>query len=76
MIIMVGFGLMMADSISNTVWMTRPETVLSPFTLQCDLGIMITVFLFFGIMSIYFVRMWRVYKVFGLYQEFLDLQKA
>lgn len=73
LIIMVGFGLMMADSILNTVWMTRPENEYSPFALQCDLGIMMTVFIFFGIMSIYFARMWRVYKVFGLYQEFLDM---
>ena len=32
-IIMVGFFLMMSDSILNTVWMTRPETELSPFAL-------------------------------------------
>jgi hypothetical protein len=39
------------------------------------MGVVITVFLFFGIISIYFARMWRVYKVFSLYQEFLNIQK-
>jgi hypothetical protein len=35
---------------------------------------MCTMIVFDGMMAVYFVRMWRVYKVFGLYQKYLDHQ--
>jgi hypothetical protein len=75
-IITVGLALMMLDSVLNTIWMTRPAVVGTPWVAQCDLSIFITVFVFFSIMVMYFARMWRVYKVFSLYQQFLDLQNA
>ena len=65
---------MMGDCISNTVLFSRHESKTNSFTFQCDMGIALTVVFFFGILSIYFLRMWRIYKVFHLYQRYLEDQ--
>ena len=70
--IMLGFFYMMLNSVLNTVWMTKQQLQTSPWTFQCDLGIVISVCCMLGLMAVYFTRMWRVYKVFSLYQTFLD----
>lgn len=70
-LIIVCFLMMMLDCILNTVMMSKPKKLFSKYTFQCDTGIFITVVVFFGLMSIYFTRMWRVYMVFSLYQDYL-----
>ncbi len=66
-LIIFSFLYMMGDCISNTVLFSRPESATNAFTFQCDMGITLTVVFFFGILSVYFLRMWRIYKVFHLY---------
>ena len=66
-LIICSFAYMMGDCISNTVLFSRPESSKNSFTFQCDMGISLTVVFFFGILSVYFLRMWRIYKVFHLY---------
>lgn len=44
------------------------------WSFNCDLQIVVTVAVFFGVMLIYLLRMWRVYKVFTLYDEYLAKQ--
>jgi hypothetical protein len=65
--IILAFIYMMLNSVLNTIWMTKQQNVSSPLTFQCDLGIVISVCCMLGLMSVYFTRMWRVYKVFSLY---------
>ena len=65
--IILAFIYMMLNSVLNTIWMTKQQNVSSPWTFQCDLGIVISVCCMLGLMSVYFTRMWRVYKVFSLY---------
>jgi hypothetical protein len=68
LIIVVGFSGMCLDCVLQTIWLTQPTHQSQQFKKQCDISILLTVFLTFGIMSIYIVRMWRVFKVFSLYQ--------
>ena len=71
-LIIISFFYMMGDCISNTVLFSRPESATNSFTFQCDMGITLTVVFFFGFLSVYFLRMWRIYKVFHLYQIYLE----
>lgn len=41
----------------------------------CDLTIILTVTVFFGVLDIYFLRMWRIYSVYSLYDKYLNEQK-
>lgn len=75
MLIMVSFFLMMCDCILNTNLISHTPGDMTPTYFQCDLEIVITVVVFFGILMIYYARMWRVYKVFSLYQDYMDQQK-
>lgn len=65
--IFLAFFLMMWDCILNTVLLTQNTKDPQKFAYQCNLQIVITVVFFFGVMSIYYARMWRVKKVFSLY---------
>lgn len=67
---------MMLDCILNTALLSQNRGQTSPWAFQCNLQIVITVLAFFGVMIVYFARMWRVYKVFNLYQDYLSQQKA
>ena len=71
-LIMVGYFLMMMDCVANTIILTKNQLNVDKFTYQCDFHICTTVLLYFSMMAVYFVRMWRVYKVFDLYQKYLD----
>lgn len=71
---MTSFVLMMLDCILNTNLLSQSPRQVSPWAFQCDLQIFITVVVFFGVMMCYYARMWRVYKVFGLYQIYLKDQ--
>ncbi len=68
MLIMVGFILMMGDCILNTMLLNKgPLEKESSWDFQCDLSIIVIVVFLFGIMMVYFARMWRVYRVFLSY---------
>lgn len=75
-LIMSGYFLMMMDCVCNTIALTKNTLNVDKFTFQCDFHICTTVLVYFSMMAVYFVRMWRVYKVFGLYQKYLDQQQA
>ena len=70
-LIIVGYLLLMLDSISNTLFLTRNPQKYPVWTQKCLLEIFITIVVFYGLMIILFLRMWRVYKVFRLYQTYL-----
>lgn len=72
---MAGYLFTMLESVFTTISLTKNKTDFSPWAYQCYFYIFICVFTYSGIMAVYFTRMWRVYKVFGLYQAYLDQQR-
>jgi hypothetical protein len=74
-VIILGFALMLGNAVLSTLWMTRDINTSNPLTYQCDIGIFIAVFFQLGILTVFMLRMWRVYRVFSLYQSFLEHQK-
>ena len=73
-IVIAGLLFMLFDCILNTFLMTQSPHQTSPWAFNCDLGIFVIVVCFFGSMFAYGARMWRVKKVFVLYQTYLECQ--
>jgi hypothetical protein len=71
-LIIVGFCFTMGSCILNTTIVTEFDYMDSPWRSHCRMEIILIVFCFIGFLSIYFARMWRIYNVFGLYQDYLD----
>lgn len=65
---------MLFDCVLNTFVLTHGPHQTSPWAFNCDLNIFVVTVCFFGSMFAYAARMWRVKKVFVLYQKYLECQ--
>jgi hypothetical protein len=68
---MFGLAMLGADCILCTYMLARNSNRLTLYEVQCDLSVFITVVVYFGYLAAYYVRMWRVYLCFDLYQNYL-----
>ena len=66
-LLIFGFIMMMGSCLLNTYRLTKQSKKFTLYAVQCDLSVLITVTVFYGLMAAYYVRMWRVYLCFDLY---------
>jgi hypothetical protein len=62
-----------SDAIGNTILFSLKQNV-NPWY-ACLSGVFITVVCQFGLMMMIFLRMFRIYKVFSVFEEYLSWQK-
>ena len=65
-LITIGFIFLYMDSIGNTVIFASKHDYESWHS-TCNTSIIDTVLFFFGILLVYFLRMYRIYRVFSCY---------
>lgn len=75
LLIILGYLFMIGDSVFNTLLYASPNEEIK-WGYQCDMGILISVTVFNGILGVYFLRMFRVYKVFKCYGTYLRVQRT
>ena len=73
-LIILGLLFLLLDCIFNTLSFTSSDEK-ENWCIQCRLSIFTTVIFSFGILTFYFLRMWRIYKVYQLYGKCLRIQR-
>ena len=73
-IIIIGLSFLCIDTILNTIIFSSTKTG-DVYRYKCRLSIVATCLGMFGYLMCLGLRMWRVFKVYQIYNEYLDNQK-